>query len=490
MRVLFVASECYPLVKTGGLADVVGALPLALKPFEVETRVLLPAYPGVLDRLAGARTLLALPDLFGSEGRVLGAQTADGLDVLALDAPHLFERDGDPYLGPNGQDWPDNHCRFAALSWTASRIALGDLPAFQPDLVHGHDWQTGLTPAYLRFAGDDPPPTAFTIHNLAFQGLFPAPLLDELRLPPSSFQVDGLEYWGRIGFLKAGLAYADRLTTVSPAYAREIRTAEHGMGLDGLLRRRGADLVGIVNGIDETIWNPATDPALAAPYSARSLRGKATNRRALAEECHLEADDGPLFGVVSRLTVQKGLDLLLEVLPDLLAAGGRLVLLGAGERAMEEDWRAAAGAHPGRVAVRFGYDEPFAHRIQAGADVLVVPSRFEPCGLTQLYALRYGTLPLVARTGGLEDTVIDANHAALQDGVATGFHFTPVTAGALRMALERAFRLFRQPRAWQAMQRRGMTRALDWSVPAEAYVRLYQDMLAAARRRGKTAQQD
>jgi phosphoglucomutase len=483
VRVLLVTPECYPLIKTGGLADVAGALPRALGRLGHDMRVLLPAYSGVLEQLDANAQVGAVPDLFGGEARLVHGRAATGLEVLALEAPHLYDRPGNPYLGPDGRDWPDNHRRFAALSWVASRIGLGELGGWRPDLVHAHDWQGGLAPAYLAFAGRARPPTVLTIHNLAFPGLFPAALLTDLRLPRASFTVAGLEYHGRISFLKAGLQYADRLTTVSPTYAREIRTREHGMGFDGVLRERAGALTGITNGIDVEAWNPARDPQIAAPYDVRRLKAKAVNKRAVQSRFALKAQaDAPLFCVVSRLTEQKGLDLLLGALPVLLAGGGQLALLGSGDAALEAGFRVAGRAHAGRVGVVIGYDEPLSHLMQAGADAIIVPSRFEPCGLTQLYGLRYGTLPIVARVGGLADTVIDANEAALADGVATGFQFAPVTAEALGFALERAFALYRDPGRWRAMQRRAMTRKVDWSAPAEAYDRLYRHLLAATAR--------
>jgi starch synthase len=482
MRVLMVTPECYPLVKTGGLADVTGALPLALAGLGCEVRVLLPAYPEMRARLGAAPRVWSEPDLFGGEAGLLAGRTEAGLEVLALDAPHLFDRPGNPYLGPDGRDWPDNHLRFAALAWVGSRIGLGEIETFAPDLVHAHDWQTALIAAYLAFAGRPRPPVVLTIHNLAFQGLFPGRLLADLRLPEASFTVAGLEYYGLIGFLKAGLVYADALTTVSPTYAREIRTPDQGMGLDGILRMRAEALVGITNGIDPKVWDPGSDPLIEQPYGVRRLKAKALNKRALQRRLGLEERaDAPLFGVVSRLTEQKGLDLLHEALPILLGRGGQLALLGSGQPPLETAFRAAVHHHPGQVGVVIGYDEALSHQIQAGADAIVVPSRFEPCGLTQLYGLRYGALPVVARVGGLADTVIDANEAAIWDGVATGFQFAPITAEALGFALERACELHAEPARWQAMQRRAMTRKVDWSAPAEAYLQLYQRLLVQQR---------
>jgi starch synthase len=485
MRVLFVTSECYPLIKTGGLADVAGALPLALQAHGCEVRVLLPAYPAVLERLDGAEAVASAPALFGGDARLRQGRTPDGLQVLALDAPHLYARPGNPYLGPDGKDWPDNHFRFAAMSLVGGRIGLGRLVDWRPDVVHAHDWQAGLTPAYMLFEGPARPPTVLTIHNLAFQGLFPATLLADLRLPLESFTTSGLEFYGKIGFLKAGLQYADQLTTVSPTYAREIRTPEQGMGLDGLLRRRADVLSGIVNGIDERVWDPSSDRNIEQRYSVRSLEAKAANKLALQRRFGLEQQpDAPVFCVVSRLTGQKGLDLLVGALPTLLAKGGQLALLGSGDPGLEDTFRAAARARPGQVGVVIGYDEPLSHQMQAGADAIVVPSRFEPCGLTQLYGLRYGTLPVVARVGGLADTVIDANEAAVRDGVATGFQFAPITTEALGFAIERACELFADRARWRQMQRRAMTRKVDWSGPAEAYLGVYRKLAPAATRLG------
>lgn len=479
MRVLFVASECHPLVKTGGLADVVGALPAALAAFGCDVRVLLPLYPEARQRAGRLRAVCPLPDLFGGDATVLAGRADGGPPVLCLDAPHLFDRAGSPYLGPDGSDWPDNPARFAALSWAAAEIGRGGAGGWVPDVVHAHDWQAGLVPVYLRAHGGPRPATVFTIHNIAFQGLCDAAALAALRLPAESFTWRGLEFHGRISFLKAGLVYAERLSTVSPTYAQELRTPAFGMGLEGVLRERAAVFTGILNGIDEAAWDPARDPAIAASYDRRRLAGKARNKRALQDALGLSPDgEGPLFGVVSRLTAQKGVDLLLEGVPTLLDGGGQLAVLGSGEPALEQALVEAAGRHPGRIAVRLGFDDGLAHRIQAGADALLVPSRFEPCGLTQMYALRYGTLPIVSRTGGLADTVIDANVAALAAGVATGFQVSPIDADGLRFGIERACTLFRSPDRWRRVQRRAMGHPVGWADSAARYLALYE----AARR--------
>jgi starch synthase len=477
MRVLFVTSECYPLVKTGGLADVSAALPLALTQLGVDVRILLPGYPAVLDGLQDrriARTLSGLPG--GGGGRLIAGRLDNGVLAYAIEQPALFDRPGNPYLAPGGADWADNHLRFGVLGWVAADFAQ---PAsnhqWRPDILHGHDWQAGLMPAYVAFQGSRRPATVMTIHNIAYQGQFSPHTLAALQLPAHSFQMEGVEYYGGIGFLKAGLYYADRLTTVSPTYAREIQSGDYGCGLEGLLASRTDHLDGILNGVDYGIWNPADDPHLVSPYGHDRLDAKIANKTALQARFGLEPKaEAPLFAVVSRLTWHKGADLLLEALPALFARGGQLVVLGAGDKSLETALLRVAGSHPRAAGVHIGYDEALAHRIQAGADVLMVPSRAEPCGLTQLYALRYGTLPLVRRTGGLEDTVIDATPAALADDCATGFAFDEPTAGGLVWAIRRAIDLFHQRERWQGIQRRAMTRDFGWAASARAYADLYQ----------------
>ncbi|MEM9440598.1 MAG: glycogen synthase GlgA [Pseudomonadota bacterium] len=480
MQVLSVTSEFFPLIKTGGLADVAGALPRALADENVVMRTLLPGYSDVIAQISNAGAISSLGDLFGGDATLLDARAPDGTELLVLDAPHLFARAGNPYLGPDGTDWPDNHFRFAALAWTAAEIGKGLIEGYRPDVIHGHDWQAALAPVYL--AGIEPrPATVMTIHNLAFQGIVPATELTALRLPPSSFTMDGLEYWGKISFLKGGIHYADRVTTVSPTYAREICTPDVGMGLDGVLRQRKDVLTGITNGIDCVVWNPGDDPIVLRPYAGNCLDAKLANKAALQARLGLENDpDTLLFCVISRLTAQKGFDLLLEALPMLLEHGGQLALLGSGDAALEAAFADAVRKNPGRIGAVFGYDEPLSHQLQAGADAILIPSRFEPCGLTQLYGLRYGTLPIVARVGGLADTVIDANQAALVDGVATGFQFGSDSVTELRTAIERAFILYRNKEAWQQVQRRAMSRNVGWSAAAKTYTALYRELCSAA----------
>ena len=477
LRVLSVASEVFPLIKTGGLADVAGALPFALAPLGIAVTTLLPGYPQVVDGLSGPKVVHRWQDLFGGPAALVSAEAA-GLALLVLDAPHLYRRSGGPYQDAHGADWSDNAQRFGALAYAAAEVGGGGSRGDAFDIVHAHDWQAALAPVYLRFARTEQrrrPATIVTIHNIAFQGQFPANLLQTLRLPPDAFTIDGIEYYGRIGFLKGGLALADHLTTVSPTYAIEIQGSEMGMGLEGLLRHRAQVLSGILNGVDTEIWNPATDRHLAAQYDAQRLDVRDRNKAALRQRFGLSGDaPGPLVAVVSRLTWQKGMDLLLAALPRLVAEGGQLALLGAGEVALQAEFAAAATRHPGRVGAVFGYDEGLSHLMQGGADMILVPSRFEPCGLTQLYGLRYGAVPLVARVGGLADTIIDANDAALAAGVATGFQVTPVAVHTLEAALARAARIYQDKAAWRALQQRGMATDVSWRRPAGQYADLYR----------------
>ncbi len=478
MKVLFVASECAPFIKTGGLADVIGAVPKALTATGTEVKVLIPAYPALHGLADRGRPIKRIDDLFGGKALVKAVR-AEGLDLLLLLAPHLYDRDGNIYLGPDGQDWSDNHLRFAALGYAGAELALDGADGWVPDVVHVHDWQTGLLPAYLSQSGRSSPPVVTTIHNIAFQGLFESSELAKLKLKREMFAADAVEYYGKISFLKAGLVFADKITTVSPSYACELLTPELGMGLDGLLRERRRDLTGVLNGIDLDAWNPESDPHLVDNYTARSLKRKAANKRAVEARFGLRRQDGPLFCVVSRLTLQKGLDMLLECLPGLLAEGASLAVLGSGDRTLERQFTEASSEHPGQVGVIIGYDEPLSHLLQGGSDAILIPSRFEPCGLTQLYGLRYGTLPIVARTGGLADTIIDANQAALTAECATGFQFSPINAATLDRAIARACEIFRQPRIWSAMMRKAMRHPVGWGASTSAYTAIYQGLIVA-----------
>ncbi|MBI4183724.1 MAG: glycogen synthase GlgA [Proteobacteria bacterium] len=476
MRVLFVVSEAYPLVKTGGLGDVGGALPAALAGLGAEVRLLLPGYPEARARLAGAADEGSLGDLLGlGEARLLGGEMpGSGLRVWLVHFPPLYERPGGPYLDPAGREWADNHLRFALLARAGAHLAAaGGGFGFAPDVVHANDWQSGLLPAYLKLGGRTRPGSVFTVHNMQFPGLFAAEVLGAIGLPPESFAIDGVEFYGRISFLKAGLAYADRLTTVSPTYAEEIQRPAGGGGLAGLVAKRAGVLTGLVNGVDYRIWDPAKDRLIARRYGPRRLALKAENKRALQREMGLAPEPAtPLVGLVSRLTEQKGVDLMLAALPRLLGLGCQLATLGSGEARFETELAAAAAAHPGRVAVHTAYDEALAHRIQAGADICLVPSRFEPCGLVQMYALRYGTVPVVHRTGGLADTVVEVG----ENGKGTGFLFETPTVEALVGAVARALACYRQARRWPSIQRRGMRQDFGWGRTAHKYMEIYRQL--------------
>jgi starch synthase len=479
LKVLSVASEIFPLVKTGGLADVVGALPRALASEDVEIRSLVPAYPTVMGKLGDVTVAREYADLFGGPARLLAGR-AEGLDIFAIDAPHLYDRAGNPYLGRDGQDWPDNARRFAALARVGADIGLGALGAFEPKIVHAHDWQAALTPAYLRFAEGRRPGSVMTIHNLAFQGHFPISVFWELGLPDRALAIEGVEYFGGVGYLKAGLQLADVITTVSPTYAREILTPEFGMALDGLLRTRSGAVHGILNGVDDVVWNPASDSALPQKFGATRVDLRTRNKTALQRKLRLTPGDRPLFAVVSRLSHQKGLDLLLQALPPLIAKGAQLAVLGSGERTLETGFAEAADARAGSVACVFGYDETLAHLFQGAADFILVPSRFEPCGLTQLCALRYGATPVVSRVGGLADTVIDANEAATASGVATGLQFSPLSVDGLTHALDRALAIYRDPVSMRRMRLNGMRADVSWRGPARRYAALYRSISRTA----------
>ncbi|HEU4460843.1 MAG TPA: glycogen synthase GlgA [Methylibium sp.] len=479
MRVLQVGAEIYPLVKTGGLADVMGALPQALARQGPDVRLLLPGWPAVVEAVREQRVVRELGPVFGV-ARVqlrLGTLPASGLAAYVIDAPMLFRRDGNPYLDAGGAEWCDNLQRFALLGWVAAQLTAGGLDdAWAPTVLHAHDWHAATAFAYLAAHPESHrAATVFTVHNLAYQGLFPSADFGLLGLPARFMAPSALEFHGQLSLMKAGLKFARRITTVSPSYAREITTPEFGCGLDGVLRGRADDVSGILNGIDDGVWNPAADPHLAAPYSAARPAGKARCKQALQAELGLAPRKGAmLFGVVSRLTAQKGLDLLLAAAPTLLRHGAQLALQGSGDAKLEAAFAALAAAHPGEVAVRIGYDEATAHRLIAGADAIVVPSRFEPCGLTQMYGLRYGSLPVVRRVGGLADTVVDASPQALHDGRATGFVFDAATGAGLAGALEAAIAAHAQPALWKTLMQRAMQQHLSWDDAARRYLALYE----------------
>ena len=475
IEVLSVASEVYPLIKTGGLADVAGALPGALGGRGVTMRTLVPGYPAVMSKLGGGRVVREIDDLFGVPAKLIAARV-EGLDVIVIDAPVLYDRPGNPYVSPDGWDWPDNWKRFAALGWVAAELAHGLVEGYHPQLLHCHDWQAGLAPAYIKFGPTSHIKTVMTIHNIAFKGFFGADIFGQLRLPPHAFEMGGVEFYGGISYLKSGMECADYVTTVSPNYADEIRTPEFGMGLEGLLNGRAETVVGILNGIDVEAWNPATDPALAQTYAANTIQARQANKLAVAEKFGLDGADGPLFCVISRLTDQKGMDLLLQTVDGLVDLGARLAVLGSGDAALEDGFRAAWARHPGKVSIITGYNEQLSHLMQGGCDAILIPSRFEPCGLTQLYGLRYGCVPVVSRIGGLADTVIDANPAALAAEVATGVVFDAGSAHALYEAIRRTVRLYHDDKAWRKIQRRGMKSDVSWDTSAARYAELYANI--------------
>ena len=480
-KVLFVTSELYPLVKTGGLGDVSAGLPAALRARGVDVRILIPGYSQVLDGVRAKRAIAWISPAVGSfpDARLLSGRAPDtDVPLLIVDCPALYLREGGPYQDRDGQDWPSNYMRFGLLCYLAAQLGTEQRPiAWRPDLVHCNDWQAGLAPTYLHFASQPKAASVQTIHNLGFQGIFPAHTLALLGLPAESFNMNGVEYYGSVSFLKAGLFYADRITTVSPTYAAEIQTEPLGMGLQGLLATRSPDLIGVLNGIDTAGWDPAHDTLIARQYSSISLPDKSANKLALQSRFGLRAGaEIPLLGSIGRLTAQKGIDLLLEIAPRLLYLPAQLVLLGTGDSEYERALQALAAEAPHSIAVTIGFDEELAHLITAGSDMFLMPSRFEPCGLNQMYSQRYGTPPVAHATGGLVDSITDCNAATLQAGTASGFLFTSAQAGAFYAAVVRAMVAFRDQSVWQQVQRNAMQRDFSWGSSAKAYLSVYQSL--------------
>ena len=482
MKVLHVAAEVFPLVKTGGLADVVAALPVALAAQGADVRLLLPGLPPVMEAVQGAKVVVDIGPCFGAvRVRLLLARMPQTqLPVYVVEAPYLYRRGGSPYQDGQGEEWPDNLQRFALLGWVAAHLAADDAdPAWVPHIVHAHDWHAAMACAYMAQHAPTAARSVYTVHNLAFQGLFPMRDGHMLGMPSDMLSSSGLEFHGQLSFMKAGLQFAHHISTVSPTYAREIATHEFGCGLDGVIRSRGSHVSGILNGIDSEVWNPAADPAIAQRYDIERLQGKTVCRQALQAELGLDSNPQALLvTIVSRLTAQKGLDLVLAALPEMLRAGVQLAVQGPGEPALEAAFRMAQQAHPGRVHVHVGYDEARAHRLVAGADAILVPSRFEPCGLTQMYGLRYGTLPIVRRVGGLADTVRDDDAAGAGMAAATGYCFDAATPQALERAVSRAARDRREGAAWQRRMAAAMSESLSWAKPAGDYLALYAGLLA------------
>ncbi len=476
MKVLHVVAEAYPLIKTGGLGDVAYALPRAERKLGLSVRVLLPGYPSVLDGLTHLKRVADIGSVFGAANvRLLrGKLPRIGTDVYVIDSPSLYGRTGNPYLGPDGREWNDTHRRYALLGWTGARLADGDLDrTWKPDIVHAHDWHAGLTAAYL---AENPAHTAksvFTIHNLAFRGLFPFGESDDLGFSRRMGFPHQFEFFGNFSFLKAGLVFSNSITTVSPTYAKEVLTDAMGFGMQGVLKSRSKDFSGILNGLDYDIWNPKTDAQLVARYGQDDLTGKVLCKKDLQKTFRLDENaKGPLLGVVSRLADQKGLDLVLAALGQILALDGQLIVLGSGEPTLEASFRHAAEAHKGRVACYIGYNEALSHRLVAGADALLVPSRFEPCGLTQMMALRYGTLPVARRTGGLADTI-----TPVIGDTGDGFLFNDARPEALCAALRDVSALYANKDAWTRAIKRAMSKDLSWEKSANTYALLYRNLM-------------
>jgi starch synthase len=478
---LFVTSEAAPLIKTGGLADVSGSLPVALMHQGVDVRVLMPGYPAVMEGVKSKGRLTAFPALGElPASQVLAGKLPGGVPLLIVDCPRLYERPGGPYQDTAGKDWSDNDLRFGLLCYVAAMLSTSQSPvSWRPQVLHCNDWQAGLAPAYLRFMPGERARSVMTIHNLAFQGVFPPVTVSRLGLPPSSFSPEGVEYYGNMSFLKAGIHYADHVTTVSPNYAHEIQREPLGMGLQGLLAHRSASLTGILNGIDTDAWDPESDPYIAKYYNPSRLPVKLENKRALQARLRLDLkDDIPLVGSVGRFTEQKGFNLILQCAPDLLKMPVQLAILGSGEAALQESYQGLARTHAGKVGVQIGYDESLAHQIEAGADIFLMPSRFEPCGLNQMYSQRYGTPPVVHATGGLVDSVVDTNPETVAAKSATGFLFSPMTRAALLSGVARAVSAYRDKKLWRQLQKNGMGRDFSWEASAQRYVELYRSLLA------------
>jgi len=483
LKVLFVSSEVFPLIKTGGLADVSRSLPSALQRLGCDIRVLIPGYPSVLEKLkdlSQVATITGLPVIKEAE-LLIGIIPESQLKVMVIKSAQLYERDGGPYADINGQEWLDNPLRFGLLAKVAAILSGEQSPVadWRPSIVHCNDWQSGLTPAYMQLTEHTTAKSIISLHNMAFQGCFSPAWLTTLNLPHTSFNIEGYEYHGQLSFLKAGIVYADAITTVSPSYAQEIQTAAFGFGLEGLLARRGHEIKGILNGIETDEWNPETDAYLVKPYSNTNIAGKKLVKAALQLASELTVDaSAPLLGVVSRLTHQKGLDLLLPGIQALLDSGCQLVLLGNGEKELEQEFSNLAITNPGKVSITIGYNEPLSHQIMAGCDLFIMPSRFEPCGLNQLYGLAYGTPPVVNATGGLADSVVDTDLHNIKDGTANGFVMIETSATGLLACIQRALDLFKNDKTtWRKIQNNGMAQNLSWDKSALEYLALYKNLI-------------
>lgn len=478
LSVLFATSEAYPLVKTGGLADVSAALPNALKNMGIDIRLLLPGYPVVLEQLSLIEVhenIRVFP--LQEPVRLLAGIMPDSITpVYVIECPALYEREGGPYQDTNGKSWYDNPLRFGILSKIAAKFGQHHF-LFKPQIIHCNDWQTGLVPAFLNFDSKRQAKTLMTIHNMAYQGVFGPEIIPLFGLPPESFQMSGLEYYGQVSFLKAGLYYSDWISTVSPTYAKEIQTPEYGCGLEGLLSQRQNKLSGILNGIDTTAWNPESDPNIKNHYSIKKVVNKKRNTQALRTQLNLASTTAPLLGIITRLAEQKGIDLLIPIIPEIMKSGAQIVILGSGDKGLESSLENLAKTYPKQMSVNIGYDEKLAHQIEAAANMFLMPSKFEPCGLNQIYSMRYGTIPIVRRTGGLADTVIDATLENIKNKTATGFVFDKASSDELLLCIQRALKLFHDEKKWTGLQINGMSRDVSWHKRAEEYTSLYQKLL-------------
>nr|WP_314265778.1 glycogen synthase GlgA [uncultured Moellerella sp.] len=477
MKILHCCSELFPLLKTGGLADVMGALPSAQQSIGLDVRLVMPGFPVLLENIKDLQLVTEI-DTFAGHIRLLFGHYND-IGIYLIDAPHLYQRAGSPYHDSLLHPYSDNVFRFALLGWVAAELSIGLDPFWHAEVVHAHDWHGGMACAYIAL-NHYPAKSVFTVHNLAYQGTFHASHLHQLLLPDYCFGLNGLEYYGQISFLKAGLYYANHITTVSPTYAKEITSKDYGCGLEGLLKSRQAEnrLSGILNGVDDAIWDPSTDTLIVQNFDVTSLEKKGANKQHLQEISQLPVDPSvPLFTVVSRLTAQKGLDLVLAVLPSIVSQGGQFILLGAGDEPLEEAFLTAQRQYPQNISIHIGYNEPLSHQMIAGADVIMLPSRFEPCGLTQLYGLKYGTLPLVRHTGGLADTVNDCALENLATHKATGFVFYDAQVDDLQHAVDRAMTLWSMPKNWQQVQSAAMKQDyFNWETAAYLYYECYQTL--------------
>ena len=479
LPVLFVTSEAYPLVKTGGLGDVSYALPNALRQLGVDARLLLPGYSEVLEQLSlvEVHENIKLYPLQEPIRLLVGTMPGGITPVYVIECPELYERDGGPYQDSSGNEWPDNGLRFGILSKVAALFGDHKL-LFKPEIIHCNDWQAGLVPAFLKFNAKPRAKTVMSIHNMAYQGLFPEKLIDLFGLPPESFSMFGLEYYGKVSFLKAGLYYADWITTVSPTYADSIQTAEYGCGLEGLLTQRNQHLTGIVNGIDTNAWNPKTDAYLSHSYTSKNLQVKTRNTQFLRSKLKLShSKQAPLIGMITRLTEQKGIDLVLPIIPKIINTGAQLAILGSGDEDLENSLLELAALYPKKISVTIGYNEELSHQIEAGANIFLMPSKFEPCGLNQMYSMCYGTIPIVRRTGGLADTVIDATPENIKNKTATGFVFENQSSEELLSCVQRALQSFREKKTWKQLQINGMKRDFSWHTSAKQYVSVYESLM-------------